>query len=98
MGVELVAIAVTPTFAQMAFADKLGIDFPLLSDWEGTTCAAYGVRYDSWKGHKGLAKRSVFVIDGDGRISYNWSSDDALTLPEFEEVMEAVAAVGTEGR
>jgi len=93
--VELVVLAVTPTFAQMAFAEKLGIDFPLLSDWEGTTCAAYGVRYDSWKGHKGLAKRSVFVIDGDGLITYRWFSDDALTLPDFEEVMAAVEEVGT---
>jgi peroxiredoxin len=92
--VELVAIAVTPTFAQMAFADKLGVDFPLLSDWEGTTSAAYGVRYDSWKGHSGVAKRSVFVIDRDGWITYRWHSDDALTLPEFDEVMEAIHRVG----
>ena len=93
MGVELVAIAVTPTFAQMAFADTLDIDFPLLSDWEGATASAYGVRYDIWKGHSGLAKRSVFVIDRDGVITYVWSNDDALTLPEFDEVMEAIAAV-----
>jgi len=94
LGVELVAIAVTPTFAQMAFAEKLGIDFPLLSDWEGTTASAYGVRYDVWKGHRGLAKRSVFVIDRNGVITYAWSNDDALTLPEFDEVMEAIEAVG----
>jgi len=78
----------------MAFAEKLGIDFPLLSDWEGTTADAYQVRYDVWKGHSGLAKRSVFVIDRDGVISYVWSNDDALTLPEFDEVMEAITAVG----
>jgi peroxiredoxin len=95
MGVELVAIAVTPTFAQMAFAEKLAVDFPLLSDWEGSTADSFGVRYDSWKGHSGLAKRSVFVIDRDGRITYVWSDDDALTLPEFDEVMEAIAAVAT---
>lgn len=89
------AIAVTPTFAQMAFAEKLGIDFPLLSDWEGTTADSYGVRYDLWKGHTGLAKRSVFVIDRDGVITYVWSNDDALTLPEFGEVMEAIAEVAT---
>jgi peroxiredoxin len=41
-----------------------------------------------------LAKRSVFVIDGDGVITYVWSNDDALTLPEFDEVMDAIAAVG----
>jgi peroxiredoxin len=94
LGVELVAVAVTPTFAQMAFADKLGIDFALLSDWEGTTCAAYGVRYDSWKGHKGLAKRSVFVMDRSGRITFRWYSDDALDLPGFDEVMAAIVDVG----
>jgi peroxiredoxin len=98
LGVELVAIAVTPTFAQMAFADKLGIDFPLLSDWEGATCAAYGVRYESWKGHRGVAKRSVFVIDDSGLVTYVWSSDDALTLPEFDEVMIAIRdAAGVSG-
>jgi peroxiredoxin len=93
MGVELVAIAVTPTFAQMAFAEKLGIDFPLLSDWEGTTATAYGVRYETWKGHRGLAKRSVFVIDRDGRITYAWSEDDAFILLDFDQVMEAIGAV-----
>ena len=87
------AIAVTATFSQMAFAETLGIDFPLLSDWEGATCAAYGVRYETWKGHKGLAKRSVFVIDRNGLITYAWSNDDALTLPEFEEVMDAITKV-----
>lgn len=90
----MVAIAVTPTFAQMAFAEKLGIDFPLLSDWEGTTCAAYGVRYESWKGHEGLAKRSVFVIDRDGTIAYRWYEDDALILPDFDELMDAISRVG----
>jgi peroxiredoxin len=78
----------------MAFAEKLGVDFPMLSDWEGTTSAAYGVRYNTWKGHRGLAKRSVFVIDRDGLITYAWSDDDALTLPEFDVVMEEIAKVG----
>jgi glutaredoxin-dependent peroxiredoxin len=79
----------------MAFAERLGIDFPLISDWGGTTANAYGVRYDIWKGHTGLAKRSVFVIDREGLIRYVWSNDDALTLPDFDEVMEAIAAVAT---
>ena len=79
----------------MAFAETLGIDFPLLSDWGGTTADAYGVRYDIWKGHTGLAKRSVFVIDREGVIRYVWSNDDALNLPDFDEVMDSIAAVAT---
>jgi glutaredoxin-dependent peroxiredoxin len=89
MGAEVVAIAVTPTFAQMAFADRLGIDFPLLSDWGGAVSEAFGVRYDVWKGHAGLAKRSVFVVGRDGVISYRWYTDDAHDIPDVEEVVTA---------
>jgi glutaredoxin-dependent peroxiredoxin len=90
MGAEIVAIAVTPTFAQMAFADRLGIDFPLLSDWDGEVSEAYGVRYDIWKGHAGLAKRSVFVVGGDGSITYRWYTDDAHDIPDVDEVISAL--------
>ena len=93
MGAEVVAIAVTPTFAQMAFADRLGIDFPLLSDWGGAVSEAYGVRYDVWKGHAGLAKRSVFVVGRDGMISYRWYTDDAHDIPDVEEVVTALRDV-----
>ena len=90
MGAEVVAIAVTPTFAQMAFADRLGIDFPLLSDWGGEVSEAYGVRYDIWKGHSGLAKRAVFVVGDEGVISYRWYTDDAHDIPDVEEVIGAL--------
>jgi hypothetical protein len=33
-------------------------------------------------------------MDRNGRITYTWSSDDALTLPDFDEVMAAIVAVG----
>lgn len=91
LGAQIVGIAVTATFSQMAFADSLGVPFPLLSDWDGEVAEAYGVRYDSWKGHRGLAKRSIFVVDEDGTISYAWVTDDALVLPDVEEVIGALA-------
>lgn len=86
----MVAIAVAATFAQMAFAEHLGIDFPLLSDWDGAVADAYGVRYGSWKGHRGVAKRSLFVVDEAGVITYRWVTDDALVLPPVDEMVAAV--------
>ena len=74
----------------MAFAEHLGIDFPLLSDWEGKATESYGVRYASWKGHRGVAKRSLFVIDQAGTVTYRWVTDDALVLPPMEELVAAV--------
>ncbi|MDH5420323.1 MAG: redoxin domain-containing protein [Acidimicrobiia bacterium] len=93
LGADLVGIAVTATFSQMAFAQQLGVGFALLSDWDGATSGAFGVRYDQWKGHVGLAKRSIFVIDGGGIIRYAWSTDDAEELPSLEPVVEAVRSL-----
>ncbi len=90
LGAEVLAVAVTATFSQQAFAASLGVDFPLLSDWDRTVCAAYGVRYDVWKGHAGLAKRSVFVIHRGGTVRYRWVTDDALVLPDLEAVVAAL--------
>jgi peroxiredoxin len=93
MGGRIAAIAVTATFSQMAFAKHLGVPFPLLSDWGRETCAAYGVRYDVWKEHQGLAKRSLFVIDGTGTIRYRWVTDDALETPVIEDALEVMASL-----
>lgn len=89
-GAEPVAVAVTATFSQMAFAESLGVDYPLLSDWGGEVSAAYGAQYDVWKEHVGLAKRTVFVIDTDGTIRYRWQTDDALVLPDLDEAVAAL--------
>lgn len=93
LGAEPVAVAVTASFSQMAFARSLGVDFPMLSDWDGEVSAAYGAQYDVWKGHVGLAKRSVFVIDPGGVIRYRWQSDDALVLPDLDEAVGALRAM-----
>jgi len=90
MGAGVAAVAVTATFSQMAFAKHLAVPFPLLSDWSRETCTAYGVRYDAWKEHDGLAKRSLFVIDRDGVIRYRWVTDDALETPDIDEALDAL--------
>lgn len=86
-GGSMAAIAVTATFSQMAFADATGVTFPLLSDWGGAVSDAYGVRYQEWKGHAGVAKRSVFVVGTDGLVRYRWVTDDALLLPPLDEAL-----------
>lgn len=96
MEASAAAIAVTATFSQMAFAEHLGIGFPLLSDWGGRTADTYGVRYDVWRGHEGLAKRSLFVIDRQGIIRYRWVTDDALVLPDLDEGLEVLAGLSRE--
>jgi peroxiredoxin len=90
LGAEPLAVAVTGTFSQLAFAASLGVDFPLLSDWDGAVANSYGVQYVEWLGHRGVAKRSVFVIDTAGVVRYRWLTEDALVLPPFDDVMAAL--------
>ncbi len=92
------AIAVTATFSQIAFAASLGVEFPMLSDWEGRVANAYGVQYREWKGHSGLAKRSVFVVDQSGLVRFRWVTDDALVTPDLEEVMSSVDSIKPHGQ
>ncbi len=93
LGAEPVAVAVTATFSQIAFGQSLGLDFPMLSDWEGEVCGSYGAQYDVWKDHVGLAKRTVFVIDSAGTIRYRWQTEDALVLPDLNEVLESLTSL-----
>lgn len=97
-GVSPVAIAVTATFSQIAFAAALDVDFPMLSDWDGRVANAYGVQYREWKGHSGLAKRSVFIVDESGLVRFRWVTDDALVEPDLEEVMSIVESIESRGQ
>ena len=95
LGAEPVAVAVTATFSQREFAESLGVDFPMLSDWDGAVSSSYGAQYDVWKGHVGLAKRSVFLIDPIGIIRYRWQTDNAEELPDLNEVVGALRGLAS---
>ena len=55
--------------------------------------AAYGVLQGELIGLRGVARRSVFVVDGDGRVTYAWVAENPGVLPHFDEIVEAVQAV-----
>ncbi len=55
--------------------------------------AAYGVQQDEWRGLRGMAKRSVFVVDRSGVIRYRWVTDDPLVAPDVEAALAAVASL-----
>ncbi len=84
------AISVDSPFTQEGWAQANGISLPILSDFNKEVCRAYDVIYEDLIGLKGVAKRSAFVIDRDGVITYSWSSDDPHNLPPFDEIVTAL--------
>lgn len=74
-------------FVLKKFKESLNLNFELLSDWNKTTSEAYGSLYTEFiLGMKGVAKRSAFVIDKDGRIQYAEVLEDAGKVPNFEAI------------
>ena len=84
-------ISVDSPFAQEGFAKSAGITIPLLSDFNKDVAAAYDVLYEDLLGFKGVAKRSAFVVNKDGVITYAWSSDNPKDLPPFDDLKAALA-------
>ena len=86
LGAQVLGISVDSPFSLKAWAEKEGITIPLLSDFNKEVSAAYGAQFDDLLGLKGVAKRSAFVLDGEGVIRYASVSDDPKQFPDFEAI------------
>ncbi len=71
-----------------AFAAKRDINFPLLSDVDGSVVAAYGI------GMPGLGlRRSVFVLGPDGTVRWRHIALVGLTYQDLDTLAEKLAAL-----
>ena len=61
-----------------------------MSDFNKEVSTAYGSLYESLLGFRGIAKRSVFVIDKRGTVQYTWMSEEAGKLPELDPIREGL--------
>jgi len=88
MGAKVIAISNDGPFANKAFAEKHNFNFPLLADDTSKTIRDYDVLMPHLLHIKdyNAAKRSVFIINEDGKIGYKWVSEDPLKEPDYEEI------------
>jgi peroxiredoxin len=90
---QVVGIDVNDPWTNKAFAEKNGLNFPILSDYGREIVHQYNVFHENFgnlKGYNG-AKRSVFILDPHGVVSYKWVSEDPGKEPNYEELKKAVA-------
>ena len=88
LGAKVVAISNDGPFANKAFAEKNNFNFPLLGDYTSKTIRDYDVLMPDLLHIKdyNAAKRSIFIINEDGKIGYKWISEDPLKEPNYEEI------------
>ena len=90
---QVYGISVDTFFTLKAFQDSQQLTFPLLSDFNKQAIREYGVFNEDMIGLKGIAKRSVFVIDKDGVVRYREVLDDARNEPDYQKVYDTLATL-----
>ena len=92
LNAQVLGVSVDSPFTLAKFKEEQNYQFPLLSDFNKATAAAYGALYEEFVlGLKGVAKRAAFVIDEEGKIAYAEVLEDAGNLPNFEAINKVVA-------
>jgi peroxiredoxin len=81
---QVLGVSMDSPFANKAFADSIGVTFPLLSDWGGEVTRKYGVYVEKYK----AARRVNFLIDKEGRIQEEQIDKDAIDPSKLVDACE----------
>jgi peroxiredoxin (alkyl hydroperoxide reductase subunit C) len=73
-GTEVLGVSVDSQFANKAYAEQIGVNFPLLSDFTREVTTKYGILNDKFP----VAHRTTFVIDRNGVIQHIDREAEAL--------------------
>ena len=74
-------VSVDSTWANKAFREQVGVDFPILSDWKKEYSRKLGILNED----SGTARRTTFVIDADGVIQH---------IDQDREAIDPAGAIG----
>jgi len=87
-GVQVLAMSCDSQFSQKVWAEEMGYQFPVLSDFwpHGEVARAYGVFNEA----VGCANRATFLIDRDGKVVDAFASADLGTARPADRYEEAL--------
>jgi peroxiredoxin len=87
---QVLGLSVDSVWAHKAFADKMGIRYPLLADFhpKGAVADKFGV----YLSEKGLTGRAIAIINKTGKIAW-FKNYDIPVVPDMKEVEQALAGV-----
>jgi len=81
---QVLGVSMDSAFANKAFADQIGVTFPLLSDWGGDVSRKYGIYVEKYK----AARRVNFLIGKDGKILHEDVDSAAIDPTKLVDACE----------
>jgi mycoredoxin-dependent peroxiredoxin len=88
LNAQVLGISVDSAWSHKAFADKMGIHYPLLADFQPR--GAVGEKFGVYLADKGITGRAIAIIDGKGKVAW-FKNYDIPTVPDIKEVADALA-------
>jgi len=90
LNAQVLGLSVDSAWAHKAFAEKMGIHYPLLADFHPR--GAVADKFGFYLADKGITGRAVVIIDKNGNIA--WVKNyDIPVVPDMKEVSAALAQV-----
>ena len=87
LNAQVLGLSVDSVWSHKAFADKMGIQYPLLADFQPR--GAVAEKFGFYLADKGITGRAVVIIDKDGKIA--WVKDVGIpNVPDMKEVSQAL--------
>ena len=71
---QVLGVSMDSPFSNAAWAEKINVTFPLLSDWGGDVTKKYGL-YDE---KRKVGRRVTFLIDKEGKIVEMQTDNEAV--------------------
>jgi peroxiredoxin len=81
---QVLGVSMDSAYANKAFADQIGVTFPLLSDWGGKVTREYGI----YKDEDQAPRRVNFLIGKDGKILEEQVDQDAINPDKIVDACE----------
>jgi len=87
---QVLGVSVDSVWSHKAFAEKMGLSYPLLADFQprGAMADKYGV----FLADKGITGRAIAIINKAGNVAW-FKQYDIPQVPDLAEVAQALAGV-----
>src|ERR1700741_3765815 len=87
---QVLGLSVDSVWSHKAYAEKMGIHYPLLADFHprGAVAEKYGV----YLADKGITGRAISIIDREGKLAWH-KNYDIPVVPGIDEVATALEGV-----
>ena len=90
-GVQKFGVSRDSPWTHIAWTQALDLNFPLLSDWNAEAINGFGIVHE-FRGFKGVARRSAFLVDQTETVRGAWAYEDA-EVPDFDVLLAAAKAI-----